>query len=318
MRYALGVTITRFAPSPTGDLHLGGAWTALASWALARATPNGRTILRIEDIDTPRVVPGAAERIIDDLGWLGLDWDEGPVWQSSRVDVYEQGLARLESVQCTYLCDCSRKEIARVASAPHAGEEGGEMVYPGTCREAPSRRSMKRAPSVRLRVPSDAQITFCDRVRGLVEERVADAAGDFVLRRADGVFAYQFVVALDDAAMGVTDVVRADDLLGSTARQLCVMKLLGVETLPHYAHVPLVVGPGGERLAKRTHGTTVRELAARGIAPTVLVGELARGLGLVPEAMSGPLTPRQVAASLQPPSAWRIVPWPISSALLLG
>jgi glutamyl-tRNA synthetase len=311
LRYALDVTTTRFAPSPTGDLHLGGAWTALASWALARSTPGGKTVLRIEDIDTPRVVAGASERILEDLRWLGLDWDTGPVWQSSRLHVYEEALQRLERAGYTYRCDCSRKDIARVASAPHEGEEGQETIYPGTCRDAPRDRIMKRPPCVRLRVDEEATVRFFDRVRGEREEVVAKAAGDFVLRRADGVYSYQFVVALDDAAMGITDVVRADDLLGSTARQLYVMKLLGAQAFPRYAHIPLVVGPGGERLAKRTRGATVRDVAKAGVPAHELIGTLARGLGLVLPSLEGPLSPQQVAASLQPPSAWRTEPWPL-------
>ncbi len=254
-------------------------------------------------------MPGASERILEDLAWLGLDWDTGLVWQSSRLGVYEDALQRLERAGCTYMCDCSRKEIARVASAPHAGEESQETVYPGTCRDAPRERKMKRPPCVRLRVEHDAMVRFADRVRGEREESVAKAAGDFVLRRADGVYSYQFVVALDDAAMGITDVVRADDLIGSTARQLYVMKLLGVEAFPRYAHIPLVIGPGGERLAKRTRGATVRDLAKAGVSAQELIGRLARGLRLVPDSLEGPLSPQQVADSLQPPSAWRTEPW---------
>lgn len=307
------VTITtRFAPSPTGDLHLGGAWTALASWALARSA-GGRTVLRIEDIDTPRVVSGSAERIVADLAWLGLDWDEGPITQSSRTAVYDAALARLDAAGLTYPCDCSRAEIARAASAPHAGEDSGEAIYPGTCRDAPRERDSKRLPATRLRVPAGAHVAFEDAVRGAVEEDVARAVGDFVLRRGDGVFAYQLVVAIDDAEMGVSHVVRADDLLGSTARQLLLMRLLGHPTTPAYAHVPLVVAPDGARLAKRTPGATTRELAAAGVAPEEIVGALARGLGLVAEG-SGPLTARDVATRLRPPSEWRRTPWAMPSA----
>lgn len=303
---------TRFAPSPTGDLHLGGAWTALASWALARSA-GGRTVLRVEDVDTPRVVAGSAERIVADLAWLGLDWDEGPIAQSSRTAAYEAALARLDAAGLTYPCDCSRAEIARAASAPHAGEESGETIYPGTCRDARRDRDFKRLPATRLRVPKDARVAFEDGVRGAIEEDVARVVGDFVLRRGDGVFAYQLVVAIDDAEMGVSHVVRADDLLGSTARQLLLMRLLGYPSAPAYAHVPLVVAPDGARLAKRTPGATTRELAAAGVAPEAIVGALARGLGLVAEG-SWPLTAREVAARLRPPSAWRRTPWAIPRA----
>ena len=306
------VVTTRFAPSPTGDLHLGGAWTALASWALARSA-GGRTILRVEDIDTPRVVKGSSARILEDLAWLGFDWDVGPVHQSERTRVYEEALARLDAAGLTYLCDCSRAEIARAASAPHAGEEGKETIYPGTCRDAPRDRELKRPPAIRLRVPERSLVAFDDAVCGFVEEDVGKTAGDFVLRRGDGVFAYQLVVALDDAAMGVSHVVRADDLLASTARQILLMRLLGHSSIPSYAHVPLVVASSGERLAKRTRGATVRELASRGVRSEVIVGTLVRGLGLVPPD-AGPLAPRDVASLLQPPASWRKAPWPMPEA----
>jgi glutamyl-tRNA synthetase len=299
---------TRFAPSPTGDLHIGGAWTALASWAFARAA-GGRTVLRVEDIDTARVVIGSAERILEDLAWLGLDWDEGPSFQSSRTAIYEAALARLDAMGLTYPCDCSRAEIARAASAPHAGEEGRETIYPGTCRDAPRRRAFKRPPAIRLRVPESSRVVFEDAVHGRVEEDVASTVGDFVLRRGDGVFAYQLVVAIDDAEMGITHVVRADDLLASTGRQVLLMRLLGHSTVPSYVHVPLVVAPDGERLAKRARGATLRELAARGIEREDLIAKLAHGLGLVKPGASA-RTASEVAAALEPPSRWRREPWP--------
>lgn len=290
---------TRFAPSPTGDLHLGGAWTALASWAFARAE-GGKCILRVEDIDTPRVVRGSAERILEDLAWLGFDFDGATIVQSTRIADYEAALAKLD----TYPCDCSRAEIARAASAPHAGEESR---YPGTCRDAPPDRAMKRPPAIRLRVPEDSVIAFDDLVHGHVEENVGAVVGDFVLRRGDGVFAYQLAVAVDDAEE-VTHVIRADDLLGSTARQILLMKLLGHTDVPTYAHLPLVLAADGQRLAKRNGGgAIVREL---GRSAEQIIGALARGLGLT--AKAGPLTPRDVANELSPPSAWRKSGWRIS------
>jgi glutamyl-tRNA synthetase len=297
---------TRFAPSPTGDLHVGGAWTALASWALARRDPGGASIMRIEDIDTPRVVAGSEARILEDLAWLGLDYDEHHT-QSKRFSIYEDALAKLEAAGLTYACDCSRAEIARAASAPHPGEE---LVYPGTCRDAPSDREMKRAPAIRLRVPAGATIAFDDAVRGHFEQRIDADVGDFVLRRGDGVFAYQLVVAVDDALAKITDVVRADDLLASTPRQLLLLRLLGFSPadLPRYAHVPLVVASDGERLAKRTRGSTIRELRERGITRDEVIGELAYGLGLV-RGERRPLSPREVADQLEPPSGWRKDPW---------
>ena len=304
---------TRFAPSPTGDLHLGGAWTALASWALARAE-GGTTVLRVEDIDGPRVVAGAAERVAEDLAWLGLDWDEGPdrggpsgpYAQSERTALYERAIAALDARGLVYACDCSRAEIARVASAPHAGEE---LVYPGTCRDAARDRAFKRPPALRLRVPESSHVDFDDLVRGRVEQAVDTSVGDFVLRRGDGVFAYQLVVAVDDAAMGITHVVRADDLLASTPRQILLMRALGYAVAPAYAHVPLVVAPTGDRLAKRAGAASVRELRARGVSAAEIVATLARGLGLVAKdvEVTGPL---DVARALESPRGWRKEAWP--------
>ena len=286
---------TRFAPSPTGDLHLGGAWTALASWAYARAH-GGRCVLRMEDIDTPRIVRGSAERILADLAWLGFDFDGPVVVQSTRTAIYEAAIAKLD----TYPCDCSRAEIS---SAPHAGEE---LRYPGTCRDKPPDREMRRDPSTRLRVPDDAVIAFDDLVHGHIEEDVAQTVGDFVLRRGDGIFAYQLAVAVDDAEE-VTHVIRADDLLGSTARQLLLVKLLG-QTPPTYGHIPLVLAADGQRLAKRSGGgAVIREL---GLSPPEILGRLARGLGL--GSAPGPRTPHEIAARLSEPSAWRRSGWRFS------
>lgn len=309
---------TRFAPSPTGDLHVGGAWTALAAWAVARAA-GGRTVLRVEDLDTPRVVRGSRARIEDDLAWLGLDWDEGPgppprgphapYVQSLRGPRYEEAVLRLRRDGLAYPCDCSRAEIARVASAPHAGEE---LVYPGVCRDKDPKRDFKRDPALRLRVPEGARIAFEDRLRGTVEQDVARSVGDFVLRRGDGVFAYQLACAVDDALMEIDLVVRGDDLLASTPRQLLLMRLLDLPRAPSYAHVPLVVAPSGERLAKRAAGATVQDLRARGARPEDVIGELARGLGLTTQ--EGPLPASGVALALQPFARWRATPWPIPDA----
>ena len=302
---------TRFAPSPTGDLHVGGAWTALASWALARAqgSAEGRTVLRVEDIDTPRVVRDSADRILADLAWLGLDWDGAPVYQSARTPVYEAALTTLAAQDLTYPCDCSRAEIARAASAPHVGEDAKETIYPGTCRDAPRDRVFKRDPAIRLRVPPRTILTFEDSLCGPVTEDVSALVGDFVLRRGDGVFAYQLVVAIDDAEMGITHVVRADDLLSSTARQILLMRLLGHAMVPTYLHVPLVVAPDGERLAKRTRGVTIRELHTSGLSAETILGTLARGLGLTTE--PGPLTAHAIAQSLLSSKSWRRTAWPM-------
>lgn len=293
---------TRFAPSPTGDLHLGGAWTALAAWSYGRAH-GGRTVLRMEDIDTPRVVVGSAARIVEDLAWLGLDWDVTTEAQSHEVPRYEGYLATLARRGLVYPCDCSRAEIARVASAPHAGEE---LRYPGTCRDKDPGRDMKRAPALRLRVPART-IVFDDLVRGRMEQRVEDVVGDFVLRRGDGVFAYQLAASVDDAR-DATHVIRADDLLGSTARQILLLEELGLP-VPAYGHLPLVVASTGERVAKRVREATIRGLRERGVTAEEVVGKLAHGLGLVDA--DGPRSARDVAAELRPISAWRREPWPV-------
>lgn len=276
----------RFAPSPTGDLHLGSVATALVAWLSARAA-GGRLVLRVEDLDGPRVVAGAEARQLDDLAWLGLDWDEGPdaggphapYRQSERGAHYEAALARLAARDLLYRCDCSRAEIAAVASAPHPGDEGPR--YPGTCRRAGmAERRWKRPPALRLRVPPGT-VAVEDRLQGRVAQDVAAEVGDFVLQRGDGVYAYQLACVADDVAMGVTEVVRGADLLASAPRQALLAELLGA-TPPAFAHVPLVVGADGARLAKRAHGITVRDRRAAGATPAEVVALLARTLGLPP------------------------------------
>lgn len=303
----------RFAPSPTGDLHLGGAWTALAAWVLTRRR-RGTTVLRVEDLDTPRVRPGSAARIEEDLARLGLDWDEGPgaggscapYTQSERGALYEAALAELGRRGLVYPCDCSRKEIAARSATEASAPHGAELRYPGTCRDKSPRRSMRRDPALRLRVPAESSVSFVDAVQGPVEERVADAAGDFVLRRADGMFAYQLAVSIDDWAMGITDVVRGADLLPSTARQLLLVRLTGATFAPRYWHVPLVLAASGDRLAKRAALGTVRELFDRGLPSEVIVGALAYGLGLSADA--GPRSARELVDGPAEPELRR-APW---------
>lgn len=295
---------TRFAPSPTGDLHLGSAWTALASWVLARQR-GGSFVLRVEDIDTPRVVSGSRRRIEEDLRWLGLDWDEGPFLQSERASEYESAILRLAASGLVYPCDCSRAEIARVASAPHSDEE---VPYPGLCRDRDPTRPMRRAPALRVRVP-DEVVVYEDLVVGMVEQNLRREVGDFVLRRGDGVFAYQLAVVVDDLAMDITHVVRGDDLVSSTPRQIWLARALGGPP-PRYAHVPLVVARDGARLEKRTPGSMVRELRAFGIAAARVVGELAYGLGLTQT--SAPASPKEVALGCAGREIrWARKPWPI-------
>jgi glutamyl-tRNA synthetase len=258
----------------------------MVAWLSARAV-GGRFVLRVEDIDRPRVVVGAEARQLDDLRWLGLDWDAGPdvggpeapYRQSERTTHYEAALERLASRDLLYCCDCSRAEIARVASAPHAGDDGPR--YPGTCRAfGMRRRAWKRPPALRLRVPPGA-VAIDDALQGGLVQDVAATAGDFVLRRGDGIVAYQLAVVVDDLAMGVTEVVRGADLLSSAPRQSLLARLLG-GTPPRWAHVPLVVAADGARLAKRGGGVTLREHRAAGTPPDALVDALARMLGLSP------------------------------------
>jgi len=289
----------RFAPSPTGDLHLGSAAAALVAWLRARAAA-GAFILRIEDIDRPRVVAGSEARILDDLRWLGLDWDEGPdvggphapYRQSERGTRYEAALDLLAARGLVFRCDCSRAEIARVASAPHAGEEGPR--YPGTCRPfGMAERAWKRPPAVRLAVPPGA-ITLSDAIQGSSTQDVAATVGDFVLRRGDGVWAYQLACLADDLAMGVTEVVRGADLLGSAPRQALLARLLGCSP-PAFAHLPLVVADDGARLAKREPLATLAAARQAGTPPEVVVGSLAGLLGLRPT--PAPIAARALLAS---------------------
>lgn len=237
--------IGRFAPSPTGLLHFGSLLTAVGSYCLARQA-GGSWRLRIEDLDTPRVVAGAVDAIMRTLERLGLYWDGEVVRQSRRGERYAEMLARLDEKNLLFGCACSRKEI--LASAPHAGEEG--PVYPGACRNGLPPGIRPRA--WRLRVPA-ARIGLVDGVFGPVTQCLAEEVGDFVLRRADGLFAYQLAVVVDDADAGVTQVVRGQDLLFSTPRQIYLQECLGFPH-PHYIHLPLALDAGGEKISKR-HGS---------------------------------------------------------------
>ena len=278
----------RFAPSPTGPLHLGNARTALVSWLAARAAA-GRYAMRVEDLDTARVRPGLEAKILDELRWLGLDWDEGPdvggpaapYRQSERLAGYADALGRLRAAGLVYPCFCSRAEVAAAAQAPHGPSDEGPR-YPGTCAGLTSdqvrRRALSRKPSWRFRSRPGA-VRFEDGVHGPCAVDVAAEVGDFVVARADGVPAYQLAVVVDDAAMAVTDVVRGDDLLPSTGRQLLLYDALGLAA-PRFAHVPLVVGEDGERLAKRHGALSLGELRARGADPRAVVGLLAEISGL--------------------------------------
>lgn len=266
--------ITRLAPSPTGALHLGNARTFLVNWLMARQ--NGwRILLRIEDLDGPRIKRHADEQLIDDLRWLGIDWDEGPVYQSTRRPAYDAAVEQLLAAGLAYPCVCSRREVDLAASAPHA--EDGAAVYPGTCRGrfatvAQALAATGRMPAIRFRVDTpelsfDDGFAAADRWGASSELpplggshrhtcRPASQLGDFVMRKSDGTAAYQLAVVVDDAAAGVTDIVRGDDLLDSTPRQIMLYRALGLaDRIPRYWHLPLVIGEDGRRLAKR-HGDT--------------------------------------------------------------
>jgi glutamyl-tRNA synthetase len=296
-----GVQRGRFAPSPTGALHLGSAATALFAAASAHRS-GGKLVLRVEDLDPPRVVPGAESSQLDDLAWLGIRFDEGPdegpcgpYRQSQRIELYAAAIDELAARGLTYLCDCSRAEIARVASAPHVGDEGPR--YPGTCREFGMKtRDFKRSPAVRLRVP-EGSVRWIDASGRFVEADVAHETGDYVLRRGDGVFAYQLAVVVDDLAMGITQVVRGADLYSSAARQAQLARLLGREP-PSFAHVPLLVGDDGARLAKRSGGATVREHRERGADARELLGAIASAYGYAIDARGDAVG--QLAEALDP------------------
>jgi len=232
--------VGRFAPSPTGPLHFGSLVAALASWLDSRHA-GGRWLVRMEDLDIPRVVPGAEGAILRQLAACGLTWDGPVLRQSSRTEAYAAAIRQLKSH--TYVCGCTRRELEDSALAID-----GARIYPGTCRQGLA--TGKSARALRLRTGSEP-IRFADRAQGDQAQSVEMEVGDFVLRRADGLYAYQLAVVVDDAAQGVTDVVRGADLLDSTARQIYLQRLLGVAT-PRYLHVPVAVNAVGEKLSKQT------------------------------------------------------------------
>lgn len=292
----------RFAPTPSGRMHIGNIYAMLGAWLSARSSDDA-IYLRIEDIDEPRAVPGAADLIMDDLQWLGLDWDGAPVYQSARHHLYEDALRALQrltiddsgavtadatgnATPLIYPCFCSRADI-RAASAPQEGDRF--MIYPGTCRrlaetnpdEVRARLAQGRRHSLRIAMPaSNSTIAFEDRVFGHQEFNVTREIGDSVVRRADGLFSYQLVVVVDDLAMGVDDIVRGRDLLRSNALQIWIRQALTGSTDYSYAHLPLIDNASGQRLAKREKSLDMGILRKHGVAPERVIGYCAWLLGL--------------------------------------
>ncbi|MHB1214248.1 MAG: tRNA glutamyl-Q(34) synthetase GluQRS [Thiobacillus sp.] len=241
--------VGRFAPSPTGPLHAGSLVAAVASWLDARAA-GGRWLLRMEDLDYPRCEPGAADIILRQLEAYGLLWDGAMLVQTQRDAAYAAALATLQDIDAVYPCACTRSQLAQ---APRNHE--GEIIYPGTCRNGLPAGATARA--WRVRVP-DARICFHDRIRGDLQQNLAHEVGDFIVRRADGLFAYQLAVVVDDAFQGITHVVRGADLLWNTPRQVYLQTLLGLPT-PVYAHVPLITNAAGQKLSKQTRASALPE-----------------------------------------------------------
>lgn len=294
----------RFAPSPSGSLHLGNARTALVAWLSARSA-DGSFVLRVEDLDEARTVAAAVEGNLEELRWLGLDWDEGPevggahapYLQSRRHGHYEAALERLQQTGRVYECYLSRRELRDLASAPH----GRGPVYGVEQRRANAAiRAAKiaagKAPSLRLRV-DEHDIAFVDRLAGPQRASAQHDVGDIVLRRADGVWAYQLAVVVDDTAMEIGEVIRGDDLLPSTAAQIVLYRALGAAP-PEFMHIPLLLDESGRRMSKRTGSLTLEELRRGGASPQRIIGWLAFGLGLQRGAQ--PRTPHSLLPDYRP------------------
>lgn len=272
--------VTRLAPSPTGALHLGNMRTFLINWAAARQA-GWRIVFRVEDLDGPRVKPEASQQAIDILGWLGMDWDGGVLYQSHDLSPYAEALAKLDRQGLTYRCPATRREILAAASAPHVDDH--EQRYPGLYRPAPG-KNLPPIPddadtAIRVIVP-DGEIEFADELLGPQAVDVQQQVGDFIVQTKAGLPSYQLAVVVDDARQGVTDVVRGDDLLRSTARQVFLQQALGLGQPPRYHHVPLVYGEDGHRLAKRHGDTRTAMYREQGVRPERIVGLLAWWSGL--------------------------------------
>ena len=270
----------RFAPTPSGRLHLGNVLCAMLAYLSARSA-GGRFLLRIEDVDIPRCPRSLAAACIEDLTWLGFDWDEPPLYQSERGAVYQQHLHRLTAMGRVYPCFCTRAQL-HAAQAPNLGDH--EPVYPGTCArltpEEIAARSMTRSPALRLRVPQET-VAFTDGHYGFFAEQLARDCGDYIIRRSDGLWGYQLAVVVDDALSGVTQVVRGRDILFSTPRQIELFRALGYD-VPQFYHIPLLTDSAGRRLAKRDRDLDLTALAKRH-TPQEILGMLAFACGLQEE-----------------------------------
>lgn len=278
----------RYAPSPTGRLHLGNLRTALLAWLHARLSC-GQFILRIDDLDKPRNKPGSIEQIIDDLYWLGLDWDEGPdiggehgpYLQSARLDHYDAFFNRLKDGTLVFPCSCSRKDVQQAQSAPNLGQV--ETVYPGTCRPAgisSPQALLNNAPVAWRFLTQNLAITSRDECAPPITVQLDASVGDFVIKRKDGLYAYQFATVVDDGLMAISDIVRGSDLKGSMARQLALFDALGFRR-PRFLHVPLMHDAFGLRMAKRDGADSLDSWKNRDGSPVRLVGELAYSCGLL-------------------------------------
>ena len=283
--------VGRFAPTPSGRMHLGNVFSALMAWASVRSQ-NGSLILRVEDLDIRAHNPQYTSLLLDDLQWLGLTWDKGPYYQSKRTELYQEALSDLRQQGLLYPCFCSRADL-HAAQAPHASD--GTYVYARTCRNlSKSEReelAKHKIPATRIRVPNKTY-AFEDKVYGQTSQNLFKLCGDFIVQRADEIFAYQLAVVVDDADMGVTEVVRGSDLLSSTPRQLYLQDVLGLSH-PTYAHLPLLVAPDGRRLSKRNHDLDLGVLRSQGKTPEEILGFLAYCVGLTKE--NEPLSAVQIA-----------------------
>jgi glutamyl-tRNA synthetase len=302
-----GANDGRFAPSPTGPLHLGNLRTALLAWLFARSA-SARFLVRIEDLDQVASRPEHEAGQLADLAAIGIDWDGEVVRQSARGPLHDAAIDRLIDAGLTYPCFCTRREILEAAAAPHG--DGPEGAYPGTCHaltssERAAREATGRRPALRLRADG-VTAAFDDRLRGPQRGRV----DDFVLRRNDGTPAYNVAVVVDDADQGIGEVVRADDLLPTTPRQVHLAGLLGLP-VPTYAHVPLVLGPDGERLAKRHGAVTLADRLARGESPNQVRSLLATGLGLA--APHEAVSMAELVARFDP-AALPMTPWVVPTS----